>query len=205
MRVGGGRAGGSPPDQPDLRPEAAGAPGGHVLGMKATTALAALLALSASPALAGVDELRLGLSAHDISFLGHGKEDGADAVVEVLFQSPDVLEAIWSPRPHLGMAVNTVGDTSQLYAGLSWMFEPVERLVLEFSLGGAVHDGTLSSSDPGDKQLGSRVLFRESLSLGYRLDERNTVLITFDHESNAGLAEHNAGLNNLGLRWGYRF
>lgn len=173
--------------------------------MKATTALAALLALSASPALAGVDELRLGLSVHDISFLGHGKEDGVDGVAEVLFQSPDMLEVLWSPRPHVGIAVNTAGDTSQLYAGLSWTFEPAEHLVLEFSLGGAVHDGTLSSSDPADKQLGSRVLFRESLSLGYRIDERNSVLVTFDHESNARLAEHNAGLNNLGIRWGYRF
>lgn len=173
--------------------------------MKATTALAALLALSASPALAGVDEIRLGLSNHDISFLGHSKEDGVDGVAEVLFESPDLLEAIWAPRPHVGVAVNTQGDTSQLYAGLSWTFEPVQRLMVEFSLGGAVHNGTLNSSDPNEKQLGSRALFRESVSLGYRIDERNTVMVTFDHESNAGLADHNAGLNNLGIRWGYRF
>lgn len=173
--------------------------------MKATTALAALLALFASPALAGVDEIRLGLSDHDISFLGHGKEDGVDGVAELLFESPDLLEAIWSPRPHVGVAVNSAGDTSQLYAGLSWTFEPVQHLMFEFSLGGAVHDGHLSSSDPNEKQLGSRVLFRESISLGYRIDERNTVMVTFDHESNANLADHNAGLNNLGLRWGYRF
>lgn len=173
--------------------------------MKATAALAALLALSASPALAGVDEIRLGLSNHDISFLGHGKEDGVDGVAEVLFEAPDLLEPIWSPRPHVGVAVNTQGDTSQLYAGLSWTFEPVEHLLFEFSLGGSVHNGTLSSSDPTEKQLGSRALFRESLSLGYRIDAHNAVMVSFDHESNAGLASHNAGLNNLGIRWGYRF
>ncbi|HLO78259.1 MAG TPA: acyloxyacyl hydrolase, partial [Magnetospirillum sp.] len=141
----------------------------------------------------------------DISFLGHGKEDGVDGTLEVLFQSPELLEPLWAPRPHVGLAVNSEGDTSQLYAGLSWAVEPVDWMFVEFSLGGSVHNGTLSSSDPDKKQLGSRALFRESVSLGFRIDERNSVMVTFDHESNAGLADHNAGLNNLGIRWGYRF
>lgn len=173
--------------------------------MKAIPALAALLALSASPALAGVDELRLGLSAHDISFLGHGKEDGVDGVAEVLFESPSLLEPIWAPRPHVGLAVNTAGDTSQLYAGLTWSFEPVQHLFVEFSLGGAVHDGKLSGDELERKQLGSRALFRESLAIGWRINERHSLMVVFDHESNARLAEYNEGLNNLGVRWGYRF
>lgn len=173
--------------------------------MKARTALAALLALSASPAWAGVDEIRLGLSVHDISFLGHGKEDGVDVVGEALFQSPAFLAELWAPRPHLGVAVNTVGDTSQAYAGLTWSFTPLERMFVEFSLGGAVHDGKLNGAGTDRKQLGSRVLFRESLALGFRIDDRNSVMVVFDHESNANLADHNEGLNNLGVRWGYRF
>ncbi|MGE5517302.1 MAG: acyloxyacyl hydrolase [Bacteroidota bacterium] len=173
--------------------------------MKAITALAALLALTAPPAFADVDEIRLGLANHDISFLGHGKEGGVDIGAEVLFQSPELLKSLWSPRPHVGVSVNTEGDTSQLYAGLSWQFQPVEPLFIEFSLGGAVHNGTLNSSDPDVKQLGSRALFRESVSLGWHVTERHSVMLTFDHESNAGLADHNAGLNNFGLRWGYRF
>lgn len=203
--VGGDNSANSPQVQPDFGPAAAAARGGHVQGMRAPTALAALLALFAPPAMAGVDELRLGLSAHDISFLGHGKEDGIDGNAEVLFDSPAFLDVLWAPRPHVGLSVNSVGDTSQLYAGLTWSVTPFERVFIEFSLGGAVHDGTLSSSSPSDKQLGSRALFRESLSLGFRIDERNSVSVMFDHESNAGLAEHNAGLNNLGVRWGYRF
>lgn len=173
--------------------------------MKALIALAALLALSASPAWAGVDELRLGLSAHDVSFLGHGKEDGVDGVAELLFQSPDFLEPIWAPRPHVGISVNSVGDTSQFYAGLTWGFEPVERLFVEFSFGGAVHDGKLDSDPLERKQLGSRALFRESLALGWRIDEHHSLMVVFDHESNARLADHNEGLNNFGVRWGYRF
>lgn len=195
----------------DLRPDTVDSASGHVVGMKVSPGLAALLGLPMllavvpPPALAGVDELRLGLSVHDVSILGHGKEDGVDGVVEVLFQSLDLLAVVWSPSPHVGVAVNSAGDTSQLYAGLSWTFEPLDRVMVEFSLGGAVHDGTLTSADPADKQLGSRVLFRETLSLGYRFDEHHSLMVAFDHKSNARLADHNAGLNNVGIRWGYRF
>ncbi|MCR6632079.1 MAG: acyloxyacyl hydrolase [Magnetospirillum sp.] len=173
--------------------------------MKATAALAALLAVAASPALAGVDEIRLGLFDHDLSFLGHAKEGGVDVNAELLFESPAVLNVLWSPRPHVGVSVNTQGDTSQLYGGLSWTVEPVQRLFLEISLGGSIHNGKLSYSGDDRKELGSRVLFRESISLGYRIDAHNSISVTFDHESNANLASNNEGLNNLGIRWGYRF
>lgn len=164
-----------------------------------------LLALAPVPALAEVSELRLGVFDHDVSFLGHGKESGADLNAEVLFRSPAFLEAIWAPRPHLGISVNTAGDTSQAYAGLTWTYEPIKWLFIDFSLGGTIHDGKLSYSGLDRKELGSRVLFRESLSLGFRIDERNSISIAFDHESNANLASQNEGLNNLGIRWGYRF
>jgi lipid A 3-O-deacylase len=175
--------------------------------MKATTAtLASLLAAVASPALAGVDEIRLGVSAHDLGVLGHAKENGADINGEVLFESPEFLDVIWSPRPHLGISVNTSGYTDQVYAGLTWSFEPVEKVFVEFGFGGSVHDGKLEYN-PGSnhKDLGTRALFRESVAVGYRIDERNSISIAFDHESNAGIGDHNPGLNNLGLRWGYRF
>jgi lipid A 3-O-deacylase len=177
-----------------------------LLAMKVTTILATLLALVASPALAGVDEIRLGAFAHDLSFLGHGKERGADINGEVLFDSPDFLDVIWAPRPHVGVSVNTNGYTDQFYAGLTWGFEPVERVFVEFGFGGSLHDGKLEYVSGSDhKDLGTRLLFRESVALGYRIDERNSVSIAFDHESNAGIGDHNPGLNNLGIRWGYRF
>ncbi len=173
--------------------------------MKRTAAQAIALLVTATPACAGMSELRLGLLDHDIGFLGHGKEGGIDVNAELLFESPSFLEAVWAPRPHVGLSVNTTGDTSQLYAGLTWTWEPVNRLFVDVSLGGAVHNGELSDSSGERKELGSRVLFRESLSLGYRLDDRNSLSIYFDHESNASLADNNEGLNNLGVRWGYRF
>lgn len=157
------------------------------------------------PAWAGPSELRLGLMGHDVGVFGVKKETGVDANIEMLFDSPAFLEAIWSPRPHVGVTVNSGGDTSQAYAGLSWAWAPAGRWFVEFSLGGAVHNGKLSSPGRDRKELGSRALFRESLSLGFRIDERNSVMVTLDHVSNAKLAENNEGLDTLGLRWGYRF
>lgn len=165
----------------------------------------AVAILFAPPAQAGLSEFRLGVMAHDVGVFGVNKEDGTDGNIEFLFDSPDVLRPLWAPRPHVGMSVNSLGDTSQAYAGLSWSWMPAERWFVEFSLGGAIHDGKLSTADLDRKSLGTRVLFRESLSLGFNIDENHSVMVTLDHVSNANLGEHNEGLDTFGLRWGYRF
>lgn len=174
-------------------------------GMKHIASLALPLALACVPAQAGVSEFRLGVFNHDIGFLGHDKEGGADINAEALFESPGFLKAAWAPRPHLGVSVNTQGDTSQIYAGLTWTYEPFQKVFIDFSLGGSAHNGERHTLDPDRKSLGSHVLFRESLSLGYRIDDHHSISVAFDHESNANLASSNEGLNNLGIRWGYRF
>lgn len=167
--------------------------------------LALFLVLYALPVQAGLSEARVGIMAHDVGVFGVRKEDGIDGNVELLFQSPAFLEPLWAPRPHMGLSINTGGDTSQAYAGLSWSWTPVERWFIEFSLGGSVHDGKLSTFDRDRKELGSRVLFRESLSLGFHIDRKHSLMVTLDHISNANLAEYNEGLDTFGLRWGYRF
>lgn len=178
----------------------------NMTGMKKfLSVVCALVSAAITPAHADPSEIRLGVSAHDIGLLGSDKEDGLDVNGEVLFEPPAFLRPAGSPRPHVGMSVNTSGDTSQVYAGLTWAVEPDERWFAEFSFGTAVHDGELHDNGHGDKALGSRVLFRGALAVGYRLDRHASVSLVFDHESNAGLADDNEGLNNLGLRWGYRF
>lgn len=177
----------------------------HMGGMKYIGPKALLLVLVSLPAQARGWELRLGVFDHDISFLGHSKEGGADINAEALFDSPDFLKPIWAPRPHLGLSVNTQGDTSQIYAGLTWTYAPIQKVFVDFSFGGSVNNGKRDTLEIGRKSLGFHVLFRESLSLGYRIDDHNSISIAFDHESNANLASRNEGLNNLGIRWGYRF
>src|SRR5260370_13683206 len=67
-----------------------------------------------------IDEVKIGVLAHDVGFLGHHVEGGADLNLELLFPSPDMLAIIGSPRPHIGADINTPGNTSTGYFGLTW-------------------------------------------------------------------------------------
>lgn len=154
---------------------------------------------------AGAGELRLGLLAHDVGVFGGEHESGHDVMVEYLFDSPAILAPIWAPRPHVGVAVNGAGDTSQAYAGLTWTWDATERLFLDFSLGGSIHNGELVTDRQDKVNLGARVLFRESIGVGVRLNEAHSLSLVLAHISNANLADHNEGLDTFGLRWGWRF
>src|SRR5690348_7321108 len=159
-----------------------------------------------------VDELKIGGWAHDVGFLGHHVESGPDVNIEMLFTSPDLLRYIGSPRPHVGADVNTAGNTSDGYFGLTWgimliqnLFGVGDGIFANGSLGGAVQNGYLNSAPPDRKKLGSRILFRESLELGYQINPVVSVSALLDHISNANLAEHNAGITSAGARIGFRF
>jgi hypothetical protein len=76
----------------------------------------------------------------------------------------------------------------------------------EATLGGAVHDGSTGSAPaPGHNALGCNPLFRESASLGYRINATWSVMAIIEHMSNAGLCAQNRGLTNAGIRLGYAF
>jgi len=152
-----------------------------------------------------ISEVRGGVYAHDISFWSFHRESGTDINGEVLFVSPDFLDAIWSPRPHIGATVNTAGNTSIAYGGLTWEYDLPADFFFDTNLGGAVHNGKLDTNDSDRKSLGSRVLFRLGAALGYNLTEKVNVSVQFEHCSNAYLANPNEGMDNVGLRLGYRF
>jgi lipid A 3-O-deacylase len=179
---------------------------------------AALLALAPPAALAQlkiVDEVKAGVLAHDVGFLGHHVEDGADVNLEMLFTPPDLLGVIGSPRPHIGADINTAGKTSDGYFGLTWgitliqsLFNPGDGIFANGSLGGAIHDAsplTGAVPPPGRKLLGSRILFRESAELGYQINPTVSVSAFLDHISNANLAPRNAGITSAGSRVGFKF
>jgi lipid A 3-O-deacylase len=179
-------------------------------------ALGALLGgFAPAPAMAQlklIDEVKIGGLAHDVSFLGRHVESGADVNIEMLFTPPDAFRAIGSPRPHIGADINTRGNTSQGYFGLTWgimliqsLFSPGDGIFANGSLGGAVHDGHLNTAPPDRKRLGSRILFRESLELGYQINPRVSVSAIVDHISNANLARRNAGITSAGARLGVKF
>lgn len=154
-----------------------------------------------------ISEIRLGILAHDhdIAPFSRSEEDGIDANFEILFISPHWLKKLRSPRPHLGVSINTTGDTSQAYMGLTWEWQFWRQWFFDFSLGGAIHDGKTTTTLIDRKELGCQVLFRESLDLGYIYAERHSISVFLDHISNAKICEKNEGLETVGIRYGYRF
>jgi len=174
-------------------------------------ACAALLSgMAISPAaqaaaLGILDETRFGVLAHDIPFGDPKREPGLDINGELLFVSPDLFQFFWAPRPTLGANVSTAGKNSSVYFGLTWEANFTSLFFADLGLGGAVHDGPDNSSTSDHKGLGTRLLFHESLSAGFRITPTWNVSAYLDHISNANLGNHNPGITNAGLRLGYVF
>lgn len=182
-----------------------GHPGRCFIVLAATAAcIAGATAASAQAPL--IDEMRLGVFAHNVE--ASSAESGTDINVELLFRRPAiaygnrVLDVLLRPRPHIGASINTAGDTSQVYAGFSWDMKLAPALVLELTFGGTWHDGPENGGAPD--LYGCPLAFRESISLGLALDQRWTVYGTVTHMSNAGLCDFNSGLTSAGLRLGYK-
>jgi lipid A 3-O-deacylase len=153
-----------------------------------------------------LSEIRIGALNHDANIITTREEDSdIDGNLEFLFASPRFLHNVWAPRPHLGVSANFGGDTSQGYLGLTWDIDLSSSMFAEVSLGASVHNGELDTGDPDRKNLGCRWLFRESVSLGYRITEQHNISVMYDHSSNAELCDRNDGIDSLGIRLGYRF
>src|SRR5690349_3097700 len=170
------------------------------------------LPVQASAQVPFIDEFKVGALSHDVGFLGHHVETGADVNLELLFTPPDFLALIGSPRPHIGADINTAGKTSDGYFELTWgimliqsLFGAGDGVFINGSLGGAVHDRYLNSGPPNRKLLGTRVLFRESAELGYQLVPGISMSALLDHISNANIGHHNMGITSAGARLGFKF
>jgi len=154
-----------------------------------------------------LDEVKLGVLDHDAPIGADHRERGADINAEALFVSPGFLAPVWAPRPDVGVNINSLGKTSYAYAGLTWAanFSPV--CFADLSVGGAIHDGpdTVSINTRDHKGLGTRVLFHESVEVGYRFTPQWSFAVFLDHVSNAGLGSQNPGITNVGGRVGYKF
>lgn len=186
------------------------------IALRSVLAAALFGVLCAGPAAAQqgkiVDEMKLGVLSHDVGIFGHHVESGPDVNLEMLFTPPPVLRAIGSPRPTIGADINTSGNTSAGYFGLTWGIKLIQSLFgwdhgvfVNGGLGGAVTDGDIGKAPPGRKALGSPVLFHLDAELGLDLTPRTSVSVFIDHMSNADLATHNPGITNAGARLGVKF
>ena len=101
----------------------------------------------------------------------------------------EVVFGTGSAKFNLGLDINKV------YAG--FVIETTRQgLFVSLGLGGAVKIAT--------RDLGSVLLFRASVGIGYRLN-RHRLSVIFDHVSNGNLASYNPALNTFGIRYGYEF
>lgn len=173
---------------------------------------AASLSAAAQSSTGWIDEGKLGVLAHDVAIFGDHIEKGVDINGELLFTSPDIFKIIGSPRPALGVTVNTANKTDFAYLDLAWTatlwrdsLRAQDAIYLGGSLGGAVHDGNLDRTGGGKKALGTRALYHLAAELGYQITPTNSLEVYFSHASNANAARRNGGMNELGLRTGFKF
>lgn len=166
-------------------------------------------------------EVVLGILDHDTSLL-EGREKGADINPELILRSPVTDDMIasappwlhWAlqPRPTIGGDINTAGETDQAYVGATWswylkqnLFNLGDGIVLDYFFGPGFNDGQISNGTAERKALGSHVLFRVGVDLGYQINPVWVISAHLDHISNGGLAKENQSINDLGLRLGYNF
>jgi lipid A 3-O-deacylase len=156
-------------------------------------------------------EVRAGGFAHGV---GTKERGSADLNAEIIFGKPywakfnnsfDILV----PRIHTGIMANFAGRTSYAYLGGLWTFDLTRDVFLEGFVGAARHNGQLNGPDPKLADLGCETLFHVGGSLGYRVTEHWSAMVTFDHISNGNAAlnacPRNQGLNGYGARIGYTF
>ena len=174
-----------------------------------------------SPAHAGIEEVTVGLLAHNIEVIdpkNANKEDGPALDAQLTFSSPEFLRVIGSPRPYVALAPNLAGDTSFAAVGLTWRIGLGENWAIEPAFGYAVHDGEVSNPFPnGDPRataftnenvlLGSEDLFRSSIALTRRLSDSLGVQAFYVHYSHGQIlgSGRNQGMDQAGLRLTYSF
>ena len=174
-------------------------------------------------------EVKQGILAHDRGWFGKNREGtGPDYNFELMFNSPNILKKIWAPKPVLGITQTTSGGSSLYYGGITWDFDISKSLFVMGTTGIAYTDGIrklpkgaeaghdqcvgppvcLAGGDDTDKkiQFGSKWLHRGALELGWNFYGNDTISLMFSHVSHAGLlSDKNHGMDEFGIRYGYRF
>ena len=179
------------------------------------------LTFGASAHAGAVDEVKVGLLAHDIC-IGNcknaDKEDGPIVDLQVNFRTPGFLHWAGGPHPYLALSPNVSGDTSFAAAGLEWRWEFADRWAVTPGLGYAVHDGETSNPFPNGSAkaaafsadhvlYGSSDLFRVSAGLERELGDHWRAETYFIHYSHGQILGHgrNQGVDQAGVRINYKF
>lgn len=146
-------------------------------------------------------EVKFGIMQHDFDTkLSHRHEKGQNFVIEYMF---DKMQNYLRAHPHIGASFNNKGYTSNIYAGLTWQFILKNVFLVEASLGASLNNAEKRISKKR-RALGSKLLFRESFSLGYLIGNKYSITVMIDHISSADIKKPNPGLTDIGIRLGYK-
>lgn len=111
-----------------------------------------------------------------------------------------LIDFVFGPRLHAGLASPLGADPLYGYAGFTWTLPVTDSVFVEASLGGALNTG----GDNGP--LGCTATFREAAAVGWSLDEHWRILAGIEHLSHADLCgDDNPGLTTVSASVGYRF
>jgi lipid A 3-O-deacylase len=151
---------------------------------------------------------RFGVFAHNLNGVEQGTVDlkGELATPRLFTWGNDVWQ-VAVPRLALGGNANLSGRTSFVYVDFLWTIPWSQRWFTEISVGPLVHDGSLRGT-PTMTALGCRLLVHAGLSIGYRLTERLSAMLSYEHASNAEQISgcgNNQGLDNVGIKLSYAF
>ncbi len=163
-----------------------------------------------------------GHTAHDLLGSPNNEpEQGVTISADLLFQPLDLLSAVGSPQPYVGVTA-ILDRTNFLSAGLSWRVH-MSNFYVDIGGGGAVHDGyvTLETPDPsasGEENerrrsllldrsaFQSRVIFHGRVTVGMNVEEDWGVEAGYQHWSNGKLGSpKNDGVDLFDVRLVRRF
>jgi len=158
-------------------------------------------------------EVKQGVLAHDRGWFGKNREGfGPDYNFELMFNSPNFLRKIGAPKPILGLTQTSTSGSSLYYGGITWDWNMSENWFLTGTTGIAFTNGLTKLPKgqvaTGDKkiQFGSQWLHRGAIELGWNFYGNDTISLMFSHVSHGGmLSDKNHGMDEFGIRYGYRF
>ena len=161
----------------------------------------------------GVYEVKQGILAHDRGWFGKNREGiGPDYNFELMFNSPNILKKVWSPKPIIGLTQNSSGGSSLYYGGITWDANISKNWFITGTTGIAYTNGLKKLPQgqvaTGDKkiQFGSQWLHRGAIELGWNFYGNDTISLLFSHVSHGSmLSDKNHGMDEFGIRYGYRF
>tara|TARA_Y100000590_G_scaffold242617_3_gene272671 strand:+ start:2810 stop:3391 length:582 start_codon:yes stop_codon:yes gene_type:complete len=161
----------------------------------------------------GLYEVKQGVLAHDRGWFGKNREGfGPDYNFELMFNDSKFLKFLGSPKPILGLTQTSTGGSSLYYGGITWDKNISKNWFVAGTTGIAYTNGLSKlpqGEEPkGDKkiQFGSKWLHRGAVEIGWNFYGNDTISLMFSHVSHGSMLDNkNQGMDEFGIRYGYRF